>query len=138
MALTLQDAKELQYRQELYYSGSSDYRGAPQKWRVSGKPKTWKTRPNEVEVPIKWGMYVSAKITENDLNLFHFYEWEAVKGAKIEFKKTDKSEYTLHFNGKMFGVVFKDGDFWYSSRLDRDKPFRTRMGCARNVLNCLY
>jgi hypothetical protein len=25
--------------------------------RVSGKPKTWKTRPGHVRVPIKYGMY---------------------------------------------------------------------------------
>lgn len=29
-------------------------------FRVSGKPKTWKTRPNDVKVPIKYGLYDSA------------------------------------------------------------------------------
>lgn len=32
------------------------------KFRVSGKPKLWKTRPNDVKVPVKYGMYDNAYI----------------------------------------------------------------------------
>ena len=34
--------------------------------KVNGKPKTWKTRPNDVTVPIKYGLYEYAKIEYRD------------------------------------------------------------------------
>ncbi len=29
--------------------------------KINGAPKTWKTRPNDVDVPLKYGMYEYAK-----------------------------------------------------------------------------
>lgn len=34
--------------------------------RVSGKCKTWKTRPDEFKLPVKYGMYESLYITERN------------------------------------------------------------------------
>ena len=31
--------------------------------KINGKPKTWKTRPNDVSVPIKYGMYEYATLS---------------------------------------------------------------------------
>lgn len=39
--------------------------------RVSGAPKLWKTRPYEVRVPVKYGMYENSYITQENLNEWH-------------------------------------------------------------------
>ncbi len=41
------------------------------RWRVSGKAKTWKTRPNEFRLPIKFGMYESYAITDSNAHIFY-------------------------------------------------------------------
>ena len=51
-------------------------------FRVSGKVQTWKTRPNDVKVPVKYGMYDNAYIgTVADcepLERFYLTEEEAM------------------------------------------------------------
>lgn len=80
--ITLEQAKNLKYGQELYFTQMYkviNTRFDPQtgktftvtepvpgekvrKFRVSGKPKTWKTRPGDVKVPIKYGLYENAYV----------------------------------------------------------------------------
>lgn len=53
--LSVDELKSLRPGMEIFAMGrnmSEAYR-----IRVNGKPKTWKTRPNDVEVPYKYGMY---------------------------------------------------------------------------------
>lgn len=38
-------------------------------WRRSGQTKTWKTRPDDFEIPVKFGLYRSARITHRDTNV---------------------------------------------------------------------
>ena len=40
-------------------------------WRVSGKVKTWKTRPHEFRVPIKHGMYDNDYLDYFNATQFH-------------------------------------------------------------------
>jgi hypothetical protein len=40
-------------------------------WRVSGKVKTWKTRPGEFRLPVKFGLYSHDTITESELVNLH-------------------------------------------------------------------
>lgn len=40
--------------------------------RVTGQCKTWKTRPNEFRVPVKYGLYESGELTERNAEYFHF------------------------------------------------------------------
>ena len=40
------------------------------KWRVSGKIKLWKTRPNEFKIPIKHGLYDNWYLTHENAHLF--------------------------------------------------------------------
>ena len=67
--ITLEQAKNLKYGQILHHAINENADGTPQRWRVNGKPKTWKTRPNEVKVPVKHGLYNYDYITENDLDI---------------------------------------------------------------------
>lgn len=78
MAITLEQAKSLTYLQELHHVYYRNADGTPQRWRVNGKPMTWKTRPNEVRVPIKHGLYSCAYLTERDLDLVCMTADEAI------------------------------------------------------------
>ena len=69
MSITLAQAKALQYRDILYHVSNRNADGSAQRWRVNGKVKTWKTRPNEVRVPLKHGLYSYDYLTHNDLDL---------------------------------------------------------------------
>lgn len=72
--ITLTQAKKLRHGQILYTPGFYNADGTVQKWRVSGKVKTWKTKPGQVEVPIKRGMYESMYLTERNLYGFTLKE----------------------------------------------------------------
>lgn len=37
-------------------------------WRKNGKVKTWKTRPGQARVPVKFGMYAYDYVTETDID----------------------------------------------------------------------
>lgn len=39
--------------------------------RRNGKTQTWKTRPNDFRVPVKYGLYEYAQITNADSNDWH-------------------------------------------------------------------
>ena len=69
MSITLEQAKSLEYRQGLHHVVNKNADGTPQRWRVNGKPKTWKRSPNRVQVPIKHGLYSYDYITEDSLDL---------------------------------------------------------------------
>lgn len=40
-------------------------------WRRNGATKTWKTRPGEFRLPIKWGLKCYDAVTERDAHLLH-------------------------------------------------------------------
>lgn len=68
--LTLAQAKALTYRTELEHLTRKNADGTPERWRVNGKPKTWKTRPGEVRVPIKRGLYQYGYLDRHNLKNF--------------------------------------------------------------------
>lgn len=39
--------------------------------RPSGRCQTWKTRPDEFRLPVKYGLYESSAITEQNMESFH-------------------------------------------------------------------
>lgn len=39
--------------------------------RVSGKCQTWKTRPHEFRLPVKYGLYENSAVTERNAADFH-------------------------------------------------------------------
>jgi hypothetical protein len=49
-----------------------DSRGNPVVCRATGKCKTWKTRPEEFKLPVKYGLYQSFYITPENA-----HEWSA-------------------------------------------------------------
>lgn len=51
--MTLGEAKELRYGHIKFVSTNGELREC----KVNGSAKTWKTRPGDVDIPVKYGMY---------------------------------------------------------------------------------
>lgn len=88
--ITLKQAKNLKHGQTLYHMQFVNADGSAQRWRVSGKPKTWVRNPEKVQVPIKHGMYDNDYLTENDLHLVSLVE-PVRKKLKSKSKSKKKS-----------------------------------------------
>jgi hypothetical protein len=58
------------YGQEFYSRTERYTTGQPKRVRVSGKCKTWKTRPNEFKLPVKYGLYQNLYITQANAREF--------------------------------------------------------------------
>lgn len=67
-------ARRLHYGDELYHKYLKNADGSAQRWRVTGMPKTWKTRPGEIRVPLKRGMSEYGVLDQYNLNDFTLRE----------------------------------------------------------------
>ena len=67
--ITLEQAKALKNGTILHHVNFKNSDGTPQRWRVNGKVKTWKTWPDRVKVPLKHGLYSYDYLTERNLDL---------------------------------------------------------------------
>ena len=56
------------------YLTNKDKNKTPLKVRRNGATKTWKTRPNEFKVPVKYGLYEYAYITQDNA-----HEWQVME-----------------------------------------------------------
>ena len=70
--ITKEIAENLKHGTELFSSLQKDSRGNPSKVRVSGKCQTWKTRPDDFSLPVKFGLYESFRIV-NDAFAKHWH-----------------------------------------------------------------
>ena len=77
--LTLNQAKKLRTGQILYHLKNKNADGSAQRWKVNGKVKTWKTKPEKVQVPVKYGLYGHDYVTENELNMVSLTEPKRIK-----------------------------------------------------------
>lgn len=84
--VTLAQAKKLRYNQTLYHVKNRNADGTPQRWRVSGKPKTWKRNKQKVRVPVKHGLYTHDALTENSLKVLRLKE-PKYKKKKLKLKR---------------------------------------------------
>lgn len=150
MAITLEQAKNLQYGDVLYYVERFDSKGKPEKWRVAGAPRTWKTMPERVVVPLRYGMQKgTCHLSERELGLFCMKEWEAT-GTKITFKKVagrsgnyydvifgkQKVPYKNLFEDRKIGIVWKNNQ----GRWNHTQSYlesKTRMEAAIDLLNTM-
>lgn len=64
--ITVQDATNLKHGDILEHVHNKDSRGNPVRARVSGQIKFWKTRPAEFRIPMKYGLYTSFYINEQN------------------------------------------------------------------------
>jgi hypothetical protein len=62
--MNLTEVKELKYREVLIHTPSGT------RWYVNGKVQTWVTRPNDVKVPLKHGLYDHSYLTDQNMRDF--------------------------------------------------------------------
>lgn len=72
--ITLEQAKKLEVGTILYHVSNRNSDGTAQRWKVNGKPKTWKTRPDEVRVPLKHGLYAFDYLDQDSLELVSLFD----------------------------------------------------------------
>lgn len=72
--LTVEDAKKLPFGTILYSGLHANADNTPQRWRVNGAAKTWKTRPECVHIPVKNGLRNYGYITQDFLHEFYLNE----------------------------------------------------------------
>jgi len=64
--ITKQIATTLSHRAILHHTHYKDAGGSPARCRVNGKCKTWKTRPEDFRLPVKYGLRTCFYITPAD------------------------------------------------------------------------
>lgn len=64
--ITKELAVSLNYRNELHHVSLKNADKTPVRCRVNGVCKTWKTRPAEFKLPVKYGLKECFYITENN------------------------------------------------------------------------
>ncbi len=74
MAITIDQTKNLQYGQIIYYLGARNRDGSLARFRVNGKVQTWKTRPNDIRVPLRHGLYEFWALENHNLADFSLTE----------------------------------------------------------------
>lgn len=81
--LTLEAAKNLRSGDELWVRNEFNARKQPYRVRVTSV-KTWKTRPNEILVGVKYGLYNYWKIAQWELDNYSLErpEFNAQAGAE--------------------------------------------------------
>lgn len=102
MAITLNQAKKLRYHQTLYDLQNNDSTGHAARWRVNGMPKTWVTRPNEVQVPIKHGLYDYDYVTEGNLKRWSLTEPKVKKKPATKKKKVPSQRTVYGHEGRVW------------------------------------
>jgi hypothetical protein len=64
--ITKQEAVALHYGAILHHVTMKNKDGTPMRVRVSGACKTWKTRPEEFRLPVKYGLRESGYIDQRN------------------------------------------------------------------------
>ena len=68
MTITLEQAKNLKPGDMLHHTTKTNADGTPMRWKVNGMPKTWKTKPYRVKVPVKHGLRDYDYLEEDSLD----------------------------------------------------------------------
>lgn len=72
--ITKQIAVEVKYRQEFHHKAIKNADGTPARCRVNGKCKTWKSRPDDFCLPVKYGLRDCFYITPSNAG-----DWQIAK-----------------------------------------------------------
>ena len=70
--ITKSQATSASYRKEYWHTNIKNADGTPARCRVNGKCKTWKTRPDDFRLPVKYGLKQCFYITP--LNASEWYD----------------------------------------------------------------
>lgn len=76
--LTLDEAKALRYGEHRLFIALD---GTARTVKINGRPKTWKTRPGDVDIPVKYGMYEHATFS---MRRGSWYPLDQALGVEVE------------------------------------------------------
>ena len=68
--ITKTQAVNLKHGDILHMPNYFNADGTPQRWRVNGQVKTWKTMPDRFKVPLARGMYEHCYLREDNADWF--------------------------------------------------------------------
>lgn len=68
--MDLEQARQLRVGQILHHTIDKNKDGTPERWRVNGRIKTWKTRPDDIRIPLKRGLFDYGYLTDENMHLF--------------------------------------------------------------------
>lgn len=69
--ITKEQAISLRHGDYMHHVSATNADGTPQRFRVTGKVKTWKTRQAEFRIPVKRGMYETGYIDDSNVDEFN-------------------------------------------------------------------
>ena len=72
--MNLSEAKGLMGGMVIYAKHYHNADGTKQRFKVNGQVKTWKTRPDEVRVPLKRGLYEYGYLDHDNMGEFSLTE----------------------------------------------------------------
>lgn len=85
--ITKDQATSLIHGTQLFTDLDQNADGSPARWRVTGKCKVWKTRPEEFSVPLKHGMYTYGYLNQDNKEFFFLSEVDAASAMTPVQKK---------------------------------------------------
>jgi hypothetical protein len=77
ITLTFEEVLKLRPGDIIYHRVLRNADGTPQRYKINGRAKLWKTKPWKIRVPLKHGLYWYGYLTEGNLNCFSLTEEEA-------------------------------------------------------------
>lgn len=78
--MTLEEARQLTVGHNLYHVSLKNKDGTPYRVKVYGKPQVWKTRPDDIRVPVKFGLKGHLQLGSGSYNYdSHINEWHLTK-----------------------------------------------------------
>ena len=69
--ITREQVNQLQARDVIHETGFHNSDGTCRRWRVNGKLKSWKRRPEDFSLPIKHGMWSYTYLTHDNVKDCH-------------------------------------------------------------------
>lgn len=63
-SMTIDEAKALAYGDRVWFRAND---GQARMLKINGAPKIWKTRPNDVSVPVKYGLYEYGRMNAREV-----------------------------------------------------------------------
>ena len=69
--VTKSDCMNARHRDEFHHVSECNSDGTPLRVRVNGMCKTWKTRPTEFRLPVKYGLYGYHYIDHTNCHLWN-------------------------------------------------------------------
>jgi hypothetical protein len=74
MTIPLAEAKKLTIGTTVYYKHYQNADGSPARFRINGKVKRWKRKPDKIQIPIKRGLWEFGYLENHNLRDFALTE----------------------------------------------------------------